>query len=99
MTVVREAAAVRLEGECRVEEAEALVALLQAGGIECADLSACRHLHGAVAQVLIAFAVPVRDGAEDPFVRDVLIPALQAAGAGREEHASNGGLQPPEVRS
>jgi hypothetical protein len=101
MSVRRDGSAVRLEGECRVEEAEALVALLQGGGIESADLSGCRRLHSAVAQALIAFGVPAQGGAEEPFMRDVLIPALQAVGRGQgpETSLNDGGRGPTEIRS
>lgn len=101
MTISKDGTKVRLAGDCRVEEAEALVALLQAGGIQSADLSECRCLHAAVAQALIAFGVRIESGAGEPFLRDVVIPALQAAVArrgqdGRLKTAAGG---PTEMRS
>ena len=78
MTVSRDGRVVRLQGACRVEEAEALADLLQTGGIEAVDVAGCTQLHGAVFQVLVAFGVAVRGEAEDPFLREIVFPALQA---------------------
>jgi hypothetical protein len=83
MTVRREGAVVRLEDDCPVEEAETLVALLLAGGVRAADLSACRHLHAAVLQALLAFGVAVEGAPADGFLRDIVIPATSAAAADR----------------
>lgn len=85
MSVRRDGSILRLEGDCRVEEAEALVALLQAGDVEAVDLTACARLHGALAQALLAFAIPVLGRPDDTFLRDFLVPALQAANAGQNE--------------
>ncbi|RAK57547.1 hypothetical protein [Phenylobacterium deserti] len=76
MTVRLDGEIVRLEGPCRVEEAETLVALLQAGerGV---DLSRCQSVHGAVVQVLVAFAPRLVGEPDDQFLRDLLLPALR----------------------
>lgn len=79
MTVRADGDWVRLEGECRVEEAETLANLLHRGGWRGVDVSQCRLAHGAIAQVLVAFAVPITAGGASPFVRDFLTPALIAA--------------------
>jgi hypothetical protein len=58
MTVRDDGDVIRLEGACRVEEAEALTALLQAG-LRPVDLALCREAHSAVLQVLLAFRPPI----------------------------------------
>jgi len=68
---------IHLEGTCLVEEAEALLALVQAGPDRPVDLASCRHLHGAVLQVLLAFRPRIQGHSEDPFIRDWIIAALQ----------------------
>ena len=54
MSVRRDGDIIRLEGECHVNDAEALTALLD-GDLAAAtvDLSQCRRLHGAVLQALV----------------------------------------------
>lgn len=61
MSVRLDETAIRLEGECHVEDAEALVAYVQAHPKLPVDLSQCRHLHSALAQALLAFR-PVLTG-------------------------------------
>jgi len=78
---------IRLEGPCRVEEAEALTALLQQAR-RTVDLSGCEAMHGAVLQVLLAFAAPVEGAPSDPFLRERLIPALRVAAGGKPEATS-----------
>ncbi|MDP3173217.1 MAG: hypothetical protein Q8M88_02135 [Phenylobacterium sp.] len=77
MSVRLDGDVIRLEGACRVEEAETLVGLLQAQATRAVDLSQCRHLHGAVVQVLLAFAPPILGEAPEPFIRDLLAPAVR----------------------
>lgn len=67
-----------LLGDCRVEEAEALAGLLQAKARP-VDLGGCASMHAAVAQVLLAFAPPLRGRPEDAFLAEFLAPALTAA--------------------
>lgn len=74
MTVRLDGDVIRLEGDCHVEQAEALVQLLQEHHGRPVDLAACRHLHGAVLQVLLAFDVTLRGAPEDPFLRDQVLP-------------------------
>jgi hypothetical protein len=57
-----------LEGDCAVEDAEALLQLLQAAPMAACDWSQCRSLHTAVAQLLLA-ARPVLTGpCGDPWI-------------------------------
>jgi hypothetical protein len=67
---------VRLEGHCHLEDAEALVSLLQAEPGRRVDFSACRQLHAAVAQALLALAPECVALPEDAFLRERLVPAL-----------------------
>lgn len=97
MSVRADGDVVRLEGECRVEEAETLAALLQSGAFAAADLSQCRHLHSAVAQALIAFRIPTVGAGDSSFLRDFVGPALEAglrARVGRQTPAETIEVQP-----
>jgi hypothetical protein len=78
MTVVVEEKVIRLQGICAAEDAETLVTRLQVAPESEIDVSACRHLHGAVVQVLLALRPNVRGMAEDIFLRDWVIPNLEA---------------------
>jgi hypothetical protein len=78
MTVRLDWDVIRLEGPCRVEEAERLAALL-GEAVRTVDLAACEGLHAAVAQALLAFGPPLVGQPADPFLRDRLGPALEAA--------------------
>lgn len=78
MSIVQEGSVLHLQGVCRVEEAEAIAALLQTGGVTLVDLSACEGLHSAVVQALMVFAAPIRGEAIDPFIRTWVTPALTA---------------------
>ncbi|WP_044560509.1 hypothetical protein [Azospirillum sp. B4] len=78
MAVVTEKNLIRLEGACVAEDAETLVSALQDAPESAIDVSQCRHLHGAVVQVLLAFRPSVRGMAEDIFLRDWVIPSLAA---------------------
>lgn len=76
MTVRLDGDLIRLEGACRLEEAEILVGLLQQAGGRAVDLSQARQLHAAVAQVLLALAPPCTALPDEPFLRDLLAPAV-----------------------
>ena len=80
MTVRLDGDVIRLEGRCHLEEAEALTALLQAGGTPTLDLSACEALHGAVVQAILAFRPRLTGTPASPFLRDLLFPALAVEG-------------------
>jgi hypothetical protein len=68
--------AIRLEGDCGVEQAEALAGLLADHPDAVVDISACASLHGAVLQTLISFAPQVRGTFADPFLNLWIWPAL-----------------------
>jgi hypothetical protein len=84
MTVRLDGDIIRLEDDCHVEQAESLVVLAQEDPARRVDLSQCRHLHGAVAQVLIAFALPVVGAPADAFLREHLLPSLARTGGSAE---------------
>jgi len=76
MTVRRDGSTIHLEGECPVEEAEALTALLESPGTWAVELSACRQLHTALVQVLLAYRPSVDGRPADPFLSRLVVPAL-----------------------
>ena len=80
MSVILEGEVVRLHGECRVEDAEPLLTLLQARAGRRVDLGGAGHLHAAVVQVLLALR-PVLTGpaSDDAFVARWLAPILRDA--------------------
>ncbi|WP_421989967.1 hypothetical protein [Roseococcus sp.] len=82
MSVVQDGKVIRLEGYCRVEEAEILTALLQRSPGSTLDLARCDGLHAAVVQAILAFCPPLSGNPADPFLRDWLIPAM----AGERQH-------------
>lgn len=79
MTVTLDGETIRLQGHCRLEEAEPLASLLQATPGLTVDLGACEGLHAAVAQALLAFAPMVTGIPPDPFLRNLLLPLLVGA--------------------
>jgi len=80
MTVRLDGALIRLEGEGRVEDAEALLALLQApGGMRHVSLDGSGRLHTAVVQVLLVLRPPVSGTPSDEFAARWLGPLLGAA--------------------
>ncbi|HEY8381019.1 MAG TPA: hypothetical protein VIL09_02605 [Microvirga sp.] len=81
MSVRLDGTVVHLEGPCRVEDAEPLLALLQADGKRVVDLSAAEHLHAAVLQVLLALQPALQGAVEDAFLRTWIIPTLQVNSA------------------
>ena len=76
MTVRRDGSTIHLEGDCPVEEAEALTALLESPGAWAVELSACRQLHTALVQVLLAYRPSVIGTPADPFLSRLVMPAL-----------------------
>lgn len=78
MTVRFEDGAIRIIGDCPVEEAELLLSLLQAHDAP-VDLSRCGRLHAAPFQVLLALRPALSGSPADAFVRDRLQPILTAA--------------------
>jgi hypothetical protein len=78
VTVSRDGSTIRLEGVCRVEDAEPLTALLQGISDSTLDLSACEGLHAAVVQAILAFHPAIIGFPESAFLRDWLLPAVIA---------------------
>lgn len=76
MTVRFDEGVLRLEGDCHVEEAEAVLRFVQDDGLQGVDLSLCRQLHTAVVQVLLSHAAPIVAEPEDAFLRDHVLPNL-----------------------
>jgi hypothetical protein len=76
MSVSLEGNAIHVSGPGRVEDAESLVALLQADRTRVVDLTRAGPLHTAVLQVLLAFRPAVAGPAGDPFVETWLMPLL-----------------------
>jgi len=76
MSVRLDGNVVVLEGTCRVEDAEPLLAWLQADRARTVDVTEAEHLHGAVLQVLMALRPDIRGTAKDAFLRDWITPAL-----------------------
>ena len=63
----KEATVLFLEGNCEVEEAEAIMEALQ-GEVTAFDLSCCRRLHTAILQIVIAAGLKVRANHSDPML-------------------------------
>ena len=76
MMASRDGDVIHLSGHCRVEDAEALTALLQPSEGVIVDISGCDSLHAAVVQVLLAFDASVVGEPAESFLRDRLLPAL-----------------------
>lgn len=77
MSVRFDGGAIRVEGDCRVEDAEPLLRLLQAHEAP-VDLSRCGRLHAAPFQVLLALRPVVIGIPSSDFVRERLLPMLIA---------------------
>jgi ABC-type transporter Mla MlaB component len=76
MAVMLDGDIVYLRGECRVEDAETLLSLLQQDTARQVDLSAVRHIHAAVLQVLLRCRPRLSGSATDRFVNLWLEPLL-----------------------
>jgi hypothetical protein len=76
MTVELVGSAIVVSGPGRVEDAEALAALLLADRTRAVDLTQSGPLHAAVVQVLLAFRPAVVGPAPDSFVATWLMPLL-----------------------
>jgi hypothetical protein len=79
MSIRFDGAVVMLEGDCRLEDAERLAALLDGQTGRPVDLSQCRSLHAAVLQALLWYAPDTVGAPADPFLRDWIAPSLQAS--------------------
>ena len=69
MTVRHVSGTIFLEGDCSVEEAEALLKAALVGPCKDIDWSACGQLHTAVLQVILATRAPVRGSCGNPWLR------------------------------
>ncbi len=78
MSIRLDGPVIRLEGECRVEEAEPLLALLQEDPGREVDLAAAGPLHTAVVQVLFALRPRIGAVPQDGFLTHWLLPLLAA---------------------
>lgn len=74
MSVRVEGQVIFLEDQCHVEQAEQLFLRLQEAPDRTIDLSGCRHLHSAVAQVLLSFGARVSGEPADEFLRRYVAP-------------------------
>jgi anti-anti-sigma regulatory factor len=79
MSVRRDGNVIVLEGACRVEDAEPLLAWLQADRGLIVDLTGAEQLHTAVLQVLMAMRPTLKGTARDAFIREWLTPAFSEA--------------------
>ena len=80
MSVRREGSVIHLEGDCPVEEAESLAALLEAGDGWTVDVALCRHLHTALAQALVRFAPKIVGEPDNRVLRELILPAIRVRG-------------------
>jgi hypothetical protein len=85
MSVRWDGSLIRLIGDCRVEDAEALVTMLQTHGGAPVDLSEAAQIHTAVVQVLLAATPALRGTSRDSFVRTWIEPLLNQARTGPAE--------------
>jgi hypothetical protein len=84
MTVQVEFEYIVLRGNCPVEDAEALMILLQAHPDFAVDIDNAIHLHAAVLQVLLAFRPRLSGSAHDAFTQRWIVPFLtESEAAGR----------------
>lgn len=79
MTVRVDGQVIFLEDDCHVDQAELLLLRLQEDPARSVDLSRCRHLHSALAQVLLSHGVRVSGEPPDTFLRQFVAPNFQSA--------------------
>lgn len=76
MTARLDDGTIRLIGDCPVEDAEALAALLSAHPGSAVDLTGCGTMNTAVFQLLLALQPPLVGAPSDEFARNWLFPLL-----------------------
>jgi hypothetical protein len=81
MTVLLSGERIRIRGAGRIEDAETLVAFLQADRARIVDLAEAEVLHTAVVQVLLAFRPRLAGLPDDPFFKIWLLPGLTGVSA------------------
>jgi hypothetical protein len=89
MTISRNDEVIRLEGRCRLQEAETLLELVLANPGLHVDLSECTGMHAAVAQILIGSRAQVLGKPANPFLAERLLPHLNAAAPASAGEASS----------
>lgn len=77
MSIRVEGQVIYLEDQCHVDQAEQLLQRLHEDPTRSVDLSGCRHLHSALAQVLLSHAVRVSGEPADTFLRQFVAPNFQ----------------------
>jgi hypothetical protein len=82
MSVRLDGDVIRLEGDCRVEDSEPLLALLQADRGRVVDLTMAVSLHSAVVQTLLALRPPLVGTPRDEFTARWLVPLLMSRDVG-----------------
>lgn len=80
MTVAIDGEVIRLEGRCRVEDAEALLAALHDNPRRIVDLDRCATLHTALVQLIMAASPRLQGTPMDASLRRWLLPLLETAG-------------------
>ena len=96
MSVRVDGSVVFLEGESRIEDADALLQSLLSNSRLSVNLSLCRSLHAAPAQILLAFQPPVVGVPENAFLSQTVVPAL-ARGRGRPSVHNRGQGRPDSL--
>ncbi len=84
MSVRLDGRVIHLEGACRVEDAEPLLAMLQADPGCQVSLAQAHSLHTAVTQILLALHPPLIGTVADAFTARWLTPLLQAGRTGEK---------------
>jgi len=82
MTIIMDNGVVRLQGQCGLEDVEALLAAVSTGTGN-VDISEVDHLHAAIFQILLAFRPALLGSPRDTFVRTWLIPVLSLRDASK----------------
>lgn len=81
MSVRLDGSMVFLEGDVRIEDAEALLQALLSATRPTVNLGACRSLHASLVQILLAFRPETAGAPENDFLSQTLVPALARAQA------------------
>jgi hypothetical protein len=76
MAVRIEDGMIYLEGDCGVEDAEALASALADATFARVDLRLCRELHGAVVQALLVLQPPIEGQPANEFLNRFVLPVL-----------------------
>lgn len=79
MPIFYEDSTVRMEGNCAVEEAPALMEWLETAAEPRADLKTSTHIHTAIVQALTEAKVRLTAAPDDPFLARWVSPLLATA--------------------